>query len=388
MRTLVAAILVAAAATTAAAKPLPAGTKVVIVKNRPMVKQGALTVPLLDDDRQGAGTKITATLSDDGASIEASWDRCGMGDDPDSLEQLSVPLAHVTARLENVAGMGLHLKKKYAAAIPHFVTAAAANPDEPMFATNLLSAQSMAGKLDDADRTLATYGPRNPAWFVWRLAVDPELKAVKARPAALALAAAKPGTMEVSELDKSAGWSAVGGGLVATLEYQGDGGPGAPLEQDLVIYDLGAHRGVLRLPLSTAAEECDVSPPDPCGGDSMVPRCTQKQVAAIAARAKVADALLASLGFAVLPGAMAETPLDDTATEVKAPDGKSKVAVTQDKLHVTVGGKSFDVDREERIDHVIFVKDQVLLEVSERHIFFCDDDSFRSTLRLAAPSSP
>ena len=165
MRTpILASAVLAILAAAAAAKPLPAGMKVVVVKNRPMVTQGGFTVPLFDGEEEGVGDTAKASLSDDGKTLHVIWDRCGTGDDGSGGYE--VPFAHVTARLENYAGMAAHLKKKYADAIAHFTTAVNDNPDEPMFATNLLSAQSMAGKLDDADQTLATYGPKNPAWFV------------------------------------------------------------------------------------------------------------------------------------------------------------------------------------------------------------------------------
>jgi hypothetical protein len=66
----------------------------------------------------------------------------------------------VEARFENVVGMKLLTKKQYANAIVHFALAAQKDPESPVFATNLLSAQSLAGKLDDGDRTITR-------WIYW-----------------------------------------------------------------------------------------------------------------------------------------------------------------------------------------------------------------------------
>ena len=350
MRVLVIAIVLFGGS--AAARPLPKGMKVTVVNGRPMVVQGGKKVALLDDEREGGDT-LTATLSDDGASIHVVWDRCSMGD-PDSMSVIDVPLAHVTARFENLAGMAAHLKKKYADAIPHFAAAVAADP-EPVFVTNLLSAQSMGGKLDDADKTIATWGPKMRAWFAWRLAVDSDLVNVKTRAPALALAAARPGTAKSTDLD---GKLAASGALIATQSYQGNGGPGSPVEQDIVVYDTGAQREVLRLPLVTMEEACD-----PKGG---------------------ADATLAALGMNVVPGAMVDPPADDKG-ELKSPDGKSKVVDDGGTLKITMGGKTFEEQPTERLTHIAFANGLVLLELSERHVYMCDDDSFRAVLELAAP---
>jgi hypothetical protein len=384
--------IVTAAATPASARPLPKGMKVVVVKDRPMVKQGALTVPLFDGERRGTGRKIKASLSADGKTVRVSWDGCM------ELEEYEVPLAHVTARLDNLAGMKLHLAKKYAAAIKPFAAAAAADPDEAMYVTNLLSAQARAGKLDDADRTLTTLGPRHRARVVWRLAVDPDLETLRTRPAALALAAEKPGTARMAALAGAAAFSALGGGMVATRSNAGNGGPGSPTGEDLLIFDIAGDRELLRFPVVTMADACipdgggDASSEEEDDGEDYEEgdgelRCTPAQLAAIAKRTKTADALLAALGFAVLPGAMVDLPTDDEAT-LSSPDRKTRVTVAADTLTIARGGKRFTVDRDQRNDYLIFAGDQVLLEYSETHLEYCDDDSFRTSLTLARPSTP
>ena len=372
MRALVLAVLLISAP--AVAKPLPKGMKVVVANGRPMVVQGKQKVALLDDEREGGDT-IKAELTDDGTSIHVTWDRCNTGD-PDSMDAFDVPMSHVTARFENLAGMAAHLKKKYADAIPHFAAAVAANP-EPVFVTNLLSAQSMGGKLDDADRTITTWAPKMRAWLVWRLAVDPDLVNVKTRAPARALAAATPGTAKASGLE---GKLAASGALVATQSYQGNGGPGSPVESDIVVFDTTQAREVLRLPLVTMEEACD-----PNGGDdAMLPKCTKRQLAAQAAHAKAADATLAALGMNVVPGVMMDPPPNEQG-ELKSPDGKAKVVDDGGSLRVTVGGKTFEEQPTDRLTHIAFAGGLVLLELSERHVYMCDDDSFREVLELAAP---
>jgi hypothetical protein len=379
MRTILfATAAVAAVAPAAAAKPLPAGMKVVVVKQRPMVKQGAFTVPLFDDDEQGQGATIKASLTDDGTSIHAVWDRCGMGGE----NEYDVPLAHVTARLENYAGMAAHLKKKYADAMPHFAAAIAANPDEPMYQTNLLSAQSMSGKLDDADKTLATWGPKNRAWFVWRLAVDKELAAVKDRPSAKALRAATPGKVKALSLVSDA---AIAGDLVATIENEGNGGPGSPYDEDLVVFDAAAGRQLLRMPVVTEEDMCADGVPDDAPDGEVMRGCTPKLRAKQAADAAEADDLLAALGFAIVPKARATQW--GAVNVVSSPDGKVKVDFGAAPPAVTVGGKTFAADDPGHIYGVVFVGTHVLFENSERHIYLCDDDSFRVDLVPATPAT-
>ena len=379
MRAAVAAIgLVTAAAAVASARPLPRGMKVVMREDRPMMKRGAVVVPLFDDDRRGHGV-VRATLSADGATVRVSWEHC--------LERAAeeVPLAHVTARLENLAGLRLHKAKKYAEAIPHFAAAVAANHDEALFATNLLSAQAMAGQLDAADRTLATEGVRNPARFVWRLLVDPDLAAVKDRVAAVALGAAVPGTARIKDLSDTVAFSPLAGGLVAMRSYQGDGGPEAPVGEDLLIYAVATDRELLRLPVVTMASACSEGGSADDKGDALPP-CTDAQRAALAARTAAADAVLAALGFAALPGALVEIPPDDDKAVLTSPDGKSRLAVTASGMTVTRGNRHQAVTPPYRTDAVVFVGDAVLLEYSLTHLAYCDDDSFRTSLMRVLPT--
>src|SRR5438067_3520064 len=144
-------VVIALLAGPALAKPLPDGLKVFVEKGKPVASKSGMIVPLRDDSLSDFDRLLDAHLSDDGASIVIRANRChGMLEGPD---ESSVPLAKVEARLDNALGMARHLKKQYADAIPRFAAAVAKDPDTAMYATNLLSAQSLAKQLDDADQT-------------------------------------------------------------------------------------------------------------------------------------------------------------------------------------------------------------------------------------------
>src|SRR5215467_3840459 len=160
-------LLVVALCGVASAKPLPPGLKVTLTKKAVVVSRDGVSVPLMPGE---FGKLVSAELSADGKSIVVKA-KCADEDDPPD----EIALATVEAQLDNMVGMSFHNKKSYDEAIKRFTIAAQKDPATAMYATNLLSAQSMSGKLDDADKTIATLGKRNPAWFAWRLAVDPEL---------------------------------------------------------------------------------------------------------------------------------------------------------------------------------------------------------------------
>jgi len=181
---------------TAAAKPLPANMKVTLKKGTPTISIDGTSVTLYDGYSQPAA--ISAELSDDGKAIVLKMDTCGMGLEFDE-EGTSVPLSVIEARIDNAKGMKLHVKKKYADAAKLFASAVTKDPTEPLYATNLLSAQAMGAMLDDADKTLAA-GKKHVGWFAWRLGVDPELKALKGRPSTAPFIATKPGTAKVKQL--------------------------------------------------------------------------------------------------------------------------------------------------------------------------------------------
>jgi hypothetical protein len=334
--------------TVASAKPLPDGMKVTLVKKRLMVSKDGLSVPL-EDSKLPNDKLISAELSADGKTIVVKRARCdGMFDSSEDGD--TFPLAAAEARLENTAGMKLHTKKKYAEAAKHFAIAAQKDPATPLYATNLLSAQAMGKMFDDADKTIATYGKSQIPWFAWRLAVDPELKALKGRPAAK-LGPAARGKAKGSLRDKLA-YSPLG--LVATEVlvglYDGDGDPG-PLPSDLVIAAIGSDAELLRLSTSGKAGR------------------------------KAADALLAELGFDLVPGGLTNVLGGDTVT---AADGRKLVEGSK-----VVMPKGATIDLSDKIDMRVvdaaFVPKAVVLVQSDKQLEECDGmGSYRFWLTAVA----
>jgi hypothetical protein len=181
----------------AAAKPLPKGWKSVI-DGVPMIEVSGAKIPVAPYQSFVWQTPKEVVLSDDGKKLVVRYESCMMSPSGE-ISELEVPIEKVEARLENVLGMTVHVKKKYDDAIKHF-TAALAKDFEPVYATNLLSAQSLANKLDDAEKTIETYGRKAPGWFAWRFAVDPELKKIKAHTKSPLATAPKHGKVTTKQL--------------------------------------------------------------------------------------------------------------------------------------------------------------------------------------------
>jgi hypothetical protein len=363
----------------AAAKPLPAGMKVALVKQKLMVSRDGVSVPLVDtvlpiDKLKGA------QLSEDGKDILVTYESCGgMGGD-DGDEPVPISLAHTEARIENVLGMGFHNKKQYAEAIKHFTIAAAKDTATPLYATNLLSAQSMSGKLDDADKTIATYGKTQVPWFAWRLAVDPELKALRTRPSAK-LGPAKRGTA-TSKLDGKIAYSPLGlaASEVAINIY--DGIPSGGGEYELAIVDVATGVELLRLPTEIA---CDLDPESVMNADDKKPpkyadkNCPKREAARTAAKRKVADAVLADLGFDVVANAYVDIHDKDAVT---APDGRK--LVLGDKPKLVAGRMTKDVDVSEAWAVGFVPKGLVIVNREGKHMTSCADGARRFSLSAYA----
>lgn len=315
----VAAALALATSSPAGARPLPKGMTIVLDKDKQqlMVHQDGLVVPLQDADAaQQVDRYDGASLSDDGKTIDVKSFRCNDPDDP-----ITVPLASVQARLENLRGMQEHLRHHYAAAIPHFALAAQTDPATPMYATNLLSAQSMAKQLDDADRTLATYGPKHPVWFAWRLTADRELANVRGRASARALLAPKRSTITAAALDKAIAVDPAG--RTAVKESVMNGGPGSPVDDQLVIYD-AAGTALFRLPLADGCE-------GPMGQDL----CTRAMRASNAAHAREATAVLQALGFQPVATTWLQPETGSGQLQFASKDGKTTALIVKDVVTVT-----------------------------------------------------
>ena len=293
------------ASTAARARPLPPELKSTIKAGIPYVERSGVAVRLTQINFPDRHSEVKAIeLSDDGKDVVVRYSECG--DDPITAE---VPLTSIEAYVENSLGMALHLKKDYAGAIAHFTVAAAKDLDTPLYATNLLSAQSMGGKLDDADRTLATYGAKNIVWFAWRLQVDPELAALKRRPSTSPFAAAAPGHAQAAKLDFAA-YSPMGGGITASRLGE------------VVFHEVATGRELARLDQ------------------------------------KAADRVFAALGFEPLPKPKGSID-DDKITSL---DGKTAFKIGAQDFSITVGGHSTSHPSRYRVIDVAFAPDAVLVE--------------------------
>jgi hypothetical protein len=369
MRLTLALLLVASSAY---AKPLPKGMTVTFKKDVLYVTQDGITVPLRDDAATLADqlSEYKSTeLSDDGTEVVVKINSCNGGE-----EGLRVPLAEVTARLENLRGMRLHLKKKYADAIPHFAAAAQGDPGTPVYASNLLSAQSMAKLLDDADATLAKYAPKHLAWFAWRLAVDKELANVRARPAAKALVAAKPGKLKADALGDAIAVSPTG--VVAVHEWAFYGGPGAPTEGfDLALYDPAQDVGPVRL--------TGIAPGDACEGMDI--HCTKAQKAKQAASKKKLDPVLAGMAFEKRPTVWVSTTADGSEVDVVSTPDKSSTAKFSTvpatggyRVDVLHGKAMVTVTLDDFPKQVGFAGNIVVFQFRQNAYIACDGDAQRS----------
>jgi hypothetical protein len=362
-----------AVAASASAKPLPAGMKISIVDGRAMATYRGVTVPLEDGGRADFGKLEKAELSDEGDAIVITAPRCHDLNTDDT----TVSLLPVEARVENLLGMRLHLKKQYAEAAKHFAIAAAKDASAPVYATNLLSAQSMGGKLDEADQTLATLGKQRPGWFAWRLAVDPELKAMKARPSAAAFRVAKPGTARSAKLrwqGTAVAYSPLGLVAISTNEvYEGVGGP---IDAYMTVIDLASNVEIARMPLGTTCGMPDGAE-DPEAVDKA---CQKKEEEAAVPRRKVADAFLAQLGFEILPSAGHEALNTQTIAHA---DGR-KLTFANNHYMVTAGKATVELPWDGSPWLVAFVPKAVVGVFRRKNKTSCDDGLYWFELVAAA----
>jgi hypothetical protein len=272
--------------------------------------------------------------------------------------------------------MRLHTKKQYAEAIKHFTIAAAKDP-RAVYATNLLSAQSMGGKLDEADQTIATLGKKHLGWFAWRLAVDPELKALKARPSAAAFRVAKPGTARSAKLNwqgTAVAYSPLGLVAISTNEvYEGVGGP---VDAYMTVIDVASSVEIARMPLVTTCGMPDGAE-DPEAVDKA---CQKKEDAAAVPRRKAADAFLAQLGFEILPGAGHEAHNTETITHA---DGR-KLTFANNRYTVTAGKATVELPWDDTPWLVAFVPHAVVGVFRHKNKTSCDDGLYWFELVAAA----
>jgi hypothetical protein len=359
--------VIASGSAIAAAKPLPKRMKVTLKNERLYIELRGVTVPLQGAERAARdpfSSLDSAELSDDGEHVVVKGQHCAMSDADEGVE---ISLAIVEARVENALGMQLHTKKKFVDAIPHFAAAMKDDPTALVYATNLLSALAMAKQLDEADKMLATIGPSNAAWFAWRLMVDPELAGLRGRPSTKAVLASRPSALTWKRLGGSVATSPLG--LVAASEWNFFGGPGAPFAYDLVIYDLQHSKVMLRLPVVAPEDACGDGPPE------MATPCTKRTLAHTAEHTRIANLVLAALGFESQPTVKLESTDGDAYA---SSDGKITAKVSGDKI--TLGSKTSAMLPDEG-GHTLFALlagNLFVLTYRENGFLACDGDAQRT----------
>ncbi len=336
-------------------KPLPGGMKVIAKLGRPYVQQGALTVPLRDDEAADYEKIAKAQLGADGKTLEVTSTRC-KGEAVDDVT--TVPLAKIQAKLDNAAGLVAHGKKQDGAAITKLSSALQKDPETPAYATNLLAAQLLGKKAALAGQTLAIHGRKNPVWFAWRIAVDADLATASTLKGAQDLVAPKPGTATLATLgERDLATSPLGGGMAA-LRVQTAGTPSAS-EVDVVSLSTG--KLLARLPLVAVEDACD----------DATEICDDAK-ARIAARHKLVDGLLASLGFEIVANAFVDVRNGDPVTK----DGVT-VELHDDAVTAERNGQERTLRLAGNAWAIAFTAKALVVRLNRRNLLGCNDGSSR-----------
>jgi hypothetical protein len=207
-------------------------------------------------------------------------------------------------------------------------------------------------------------GAKNPVWFAWQLATDPQLAAIKDNKRVKALYTATPGTATLAKLGERDLALADGGGGMAAFRTSSTG-PGSPGTSELEVVSLATGRLLARLPLITLEDACDETEQSPCSDTT---------AAKIADRRKLADQLLASLGFTIQTGALIDVRNGD-------PVHKDGLTIEFSDDAVTVTTKSGD-EKTLPLDGasawaVAITPKAVVVKLNRRHLSSCDDQSAR-----------
>jgi hypothetical protein len=378
------------------AKPLPGGMKVVTKLGRPYIQQGSTTVALRDDDLADYEKIVKTELAADGKTVVVTATRCS---GTLAADETKVPLATIQARLDNAAGLVAMGKKSYATAIAKFGSAAQKDPETAMYATNLLAAQVLGKKLDLAAQTLAMQGAKNPVWFAWQLASDPQLAGIKDHKRAKALYATTAGTATLAKLgDRDIAVSDVGGGI-AVMRTSASGvvlpappPPGtkspskAPASQsepvpaapptplgtsELDFVSLASGHLLARLPIITLDDACDETDKMPCA-DAVA--------AKIAERRKLADQLLSTLGFAIQANALVDVRNGDPVRK----DGIAIEFADEGITVTTKTGAEKTLATDASTWAIAITPNAIVVKLESRHLITCDDASSR-TVAAAIP---
>ncbi|HEY1557113.1 MAG TPA: hypothetical protein VGF94_19895 [Kofleriaceae bacterium] len=330
MRELV--VVVVLVASSAWARPLPKGLAISFKDQTLYAARDGMVVKVFDDDvavREEIDGLTSAELSADGTLVVLHVDKACAG-----ASVTNVRLASIDARFENVRGMQQLAKNKHDDAITHFNAAVTAD-DADLFVTNLLSAQALGKQFDDADRTIARYAPKRRAWFAWRLAVDPDLAALRGRASAKSYVTA-PSKLASSAFDGDA--VAVSPlGLVAMHEDNITGIPTPDTDFALAIYTPGAFEEPLR-------------------------------ITAVPSNTRPVDRALAAMGFEKRAVTWVES--SNVAT---SPDKTTSVTFDDSGATVKRGKTSVHVANYDSVRRVGFAGDLVIIQTYE-HLSQCSGD--------------
>jgi hypothetical protein len=380
------------------AKPLPGGMKVVAKAGRPTIQQGATAVPLRDDDLADYEKIDKAELAADGKTVVVTATRCGA---TLTADETKIPLAKIQARLDNAAGIASLSKKRYAEAITKLTSAAQKDPETPAYATNLLAAQALGKKLDVAAQTLAMQGAKNPVWFAWQLATDPQLATIKDHKRAKALYATTAGTATLAKLgERDVALSDLAGGI-AVMRTSSSGvvlpavppplatksnkaaapvsgaepvatAPPAPLStSELDFVSLSSGRLLARFPIITLEDACDETDQLPCSDAAKTK---------IADRRKLADQLLSSLGFTIQANAFVDVRNGDPVRK----DGMTIEFADEGITATTKSGAEKTLATDGSAWAVAITQKAIVVRLDVRHLVICDDASSR-TIGAALP---
>ncbi len=321
---------------------------------------------LREDDVADYEKIAKAELTADGKTIEVTATRC-KGELSDDVTK--VRLTKIQARLDNAVGLVAHGKKQYAVAIAKFGSALAKDPDTVAYATNLLSAQLLGKKTSLAGQTLVVHGRRNPVWFAWRIAVEPDLAGAKALKGAQDFIAATPGTATFAKLgERDLATTTLGGGMAAlrTLSV------GAPGTTEIDVVSLSTGRLLARLPLVTLEDACDETADRPCDDAAK---------ARIAERVTLIDTLFASLGFQITANAF----VDVRNGEPVSKDGTT-LEISDDTIEASRGGSERTLTLEGHAWAVAFTPKALVVKLNRRNLYGCNDGSSRfAGVALALP---
>jgi len=244
MRKACVALVVGALASVATAKPLPSGMSISLKKGKPFLTMQGVTVQL--EENLETWSDVKAELSDDDKELQVWSARCGMELDPEE-RPLKLSLAVVGAKIANAKGAALQTKKKFGDSAKLFEQAWKADASSPVYATNYLAALSMGKQVDQASKFLESGIAKDfIAWFGWRLAVDPALRAVAATDAGKAFRAPKAGKLSVKKLGEGGAVSPLGVAAMTTVD--------SSKNVYLSFVQLSSGRETLRLPIKTTAQ--------------------------------------------------------------------------------------------------------------------------------------